>query len=77
VSHWGPWAKDLQLRAGPMRRGALLLGPVLLLWVGAASAQLGPLALQLALGLLGALAALLLLASGVQAARAYLNHQTV
>jgi len=77
ASHWGLWAKDLQLRTGPMRRGALLLGPVLLLWVGGASAQLGPQALQLALGLLGALAALLLLASGVQAARAYFHHQTV
>ncbi len=60
-----------------VRRLALLLGPVLLLWVGLASAQLGPLALQLALVLLGSLAALLLLVSGVQAAKAYLQHQTI
>jgi len=64
-------------RMAHVRRVALLLGPVLLLWVGMASAQLGPLALQLALALLGALAALLLLVSGVQAAKAYLQHQTI
>jgi hypothetical protein len=60
-----------------MRRVAILLGPVLLVWVGLASAQLGPAALQWALALLGTLAALLLVVSGVQSAKSYLHHPAV
>lgn len=71
----------LQVRAQLSNRSqryvALLLGPALLVWVGMASAQQGPLAMRYAFVLLGALSGYLLLRAGLQACQEHFQKPAI